>query len=320
VSRRVTWPRLLPGLVISGIIALGVAGVFAFARVGDLRGAKARLYATVSSSRGVLAGTEVWLSGQRIGIVRGVEFQSVQVDTAERLVIVFDVLPSVIRQLRRDSYAQIRPGGTLIGANVVYLTIGTPGAPPIAEGDTMRSRPQGGFESIASGATVAMRELPMILADLKLMRAQLTSARSTVGAFIGADIAAARELDALGTRAGALGDRVGARTAAIGRMMGRDVGPSVRHTMAGIDSLRLLLSDSTRYAVGRFRRDSTLATTVASLQREVARAGERVSRGDGIMARAGADSAVARELGQMSRELGALVVDIKRRPLRYLAF
>jgi ABC-type transporter Mla subunit MlaD len=131
------WSALIPGLVVSGAIAAAAAIVLVFGRVGRLHGRTTRLYVTTSQARGVIAGTDVWLDGEKVGRVEWVRFRPPATDTAERLLIALDVFASVRPLVRRDTRAQIRPGSSLIGAPVVHLVGGTPDAPEVAAGDTL---------------------------------------------------------------------------------------------------------------------------------------------------------------------------------------
>ena len=57
-----------------------------------------------------------------------------------------EVLEKYREAMHRDAVAQIRPGGSLIGAMVVYLAPGTTAAPTIRDGDTVRAKPQAEVE------------------------------------------------------------------------------------------------------------------------------------------------------------------------------
>src|SRR5215207_778262 len=92
MPRPLRWSQLLPGsLALAGLVALA-AGVLLFARVGALRGETLRLYALTSQARGVIKGTEVWVAGQKVGLVETVRFRPPTADTAARVVLVLDVL------------------------------------------------------------------------------------------------------------------------------------------------------------------------------------------------------------------------------------
>src|SRR5436190_16296543 len=72
---RLSWRHLIPGIIALAAVAAVALGVAMFAGIGRMRGDTMTLYASESQARGVLRGTEVWLAGQKIGMVDGVSFQ-----------------------------------------------------------------------------------------------------------------------------------------------------------------------------------------------------------------------------------------------------
>src|SRR3982751_6357415 len=139
MAREHEWSELRGGM----IAALGIAGVvlivLLFARVGALHGRKITLYVVTDDATGVLPGTEVWLGGKKEGVVKDISFRPPTTDTLERLVLTTDFLEEALVSVRRDSYAQIKPGGSLIGAPIVYIALGTANSPQLRDGDTIRT-------------------------------------------------------------------------------------------------------------------------------------------------------------------------------------
>ena len=99
-------------------------------------------------------------------------------------------------------------------------------------------------------------------------------------------------------------------------MSDQDMRHRITRTMAASDSLRALLS-SLMAEVGRFRRDSSLGRSVASLRDDVASLRVLAKSPDGTVGRITTDSALVRGLDSLFVELNALVADIKAHPLRY---
>ena len=83
-----------------------------------------------------------------------------------------------------------------------------------------------------------------------------------------------------------------------------------------MDSVRQLLA-SRSGELGRFRRDSSLAPAVRTLQLDVARLREMANTTDGAIGRTRADSALRRGLDSAYLELAALLADIKSHPSKY---
>src|SRR2546423_7770111 len=142
------WRQLTGGIVAVVVLAAVILVVLVFARVGALHGKKVTLYVVTDEAPGVLAGTEVWLAGEQEGLVKDVSFLPPTVDKAERVLIKTNFLKQVMPSVRRDSYAQSRPGGTLIGTPVVYISAGTTTARPLKDGDTIHAGPKAGIADL----------------------------------------------------------------------------------------------------------------------------------------------------------------------------
>ena len=146
------WRELKGGIVAVVVLFAIVFSVLAFARVGGLHGKKVTLYVVTDEAPGVLAGTEVWLSGEKDGLVKEITFRPPGTDTLQRLLIKTDFLKKALPHVRRDSYAQIRAGGTLIGTPIIFISAGTAASPGLKDGDTLRTLPLAGIGAIAEGA------------------------------------------------------------------------------------------------------------------------------------------------------------------------
>jgi phospholipid/cholesterol/gamma-HCH transport system substrate-binding protein len=291
--------------------------ILLFARVGALHGATVTLYSKTMEARGVMKGTDVWLSGQKIGKVKDVHFLPPSADTNAHVVIVMEVLKSDVKYVRSDSRAQIRSGGTLIGAPVVYLSSTTSAARPVHSGDTLIALPQGDPEGIASRVAVASRDFPEILSNVKELRGQLNSAGGTTGALLNDN---ELQLDVVRTRGVQLANRALKRRGTISRVFTTG-SPTARAqtALARVDSLRTLLA-SDRTTLGRFKRDTSLMRVTASLRNEVSIALALLNQPRGTAGRVLHDSALTTELTGVQRELGALMDDLRAHPLRYFPF
>ena len=319
MPRRARWRELLFGLTaLAAIIGIGLA-ILLFARIGTLHGPTFRLYAQTGEARGIIRGSEVWLGGQKVGLVKDVSFLPPTVEQRSRLLIAMDILEDAQPNVRQDSRAQIRAGGTLIGAPVVYVTLGTNGAPIASSGDTIRSVPQTDLENMTSEFALASRDFPEIIANMKLLNQQLHSVEGTLGA-LGIE-KGGPELTRARARLSQLAAQVDEPRGTVGLALTQRARITERanRVMARADSVRqLIASDGT--ALGRFRRDSTLLKEVADIRNEVDILRARMASPHGTLGRARADSAVFDELTGLKREMTLLFADIKRRPLRYIRF
>ena len=89
--------------------------------------------------------------------------------------------------------------------------------------------------------------------------------------------------------------------------------------LAPADSIQSLVK-SDQHSFGRFRRDSTLAGDVKRARDDLARILELASSPDGTVGRLRADSAITMAIRRDRAALDSLMRDMKRRPLRYIAF
>jgi phospholipid/cholesterol/gamma-HCH transport system substrate-binding protein len=319
MARPTSWTELRFGILAAiGVLAVAVL-ILVFGRVGELHGKKFTMYVTASAARGLIRGTEVWLDGQRIGSVSRVDFRPPATATRERLVIALRVLDETRSHIRRNSRVQVRAGTSLIGDQVVYLSSGTLDQPAVSDGDTLRAVEQTDMEGLTSEAALAAKEFPGIIENVKLLGAQLSSTANTLGA-LGADGGnlslepvrdhTQRLLASLRASRGTIGLAVHNsnewQAAAVG-------------ALAVADSLRALATSS-RHSLGRFRRDSTLALDVAEARAALARLQELAASPGGTVGRWRTDSAIVRAVQRDRLSLDSLMQDMKRRPLRYIAF
>ena len=319
MARRASWRELIIGLAALALVAGVALAVLLFARVGTLHGASFRLYAQTGEARNVIRGSEVWLAGQKVGIVKDVTFMPATVDPSNRVLIAMDVLSTARQNIRLNSTAQIRSGGTLIGAPVVYLTIGTIATRAVHSDDTIHAIPQSDLETVSSEFAMASRQFPAIIKNLKLLNEELHGVQGTLGAFT-ADRGGV-ELARVQSQLGRLAARVQGSEGTVGLALSSEspLAARARQILARADSVRALVgSDETSY--GRFRRDSTLMREVADIRNQLDIVRARMASTSGTLGRARADSALFAALGSAQREMSLIMSDMRRRPLRYVHF
>jgi hypothetical protein len=319
MPRQTSWRELVFGLAgLAAVTAIAV-GVLFLAPINSLHGDAFRLFALTDQARGVIRGTEVWLNGQKVGVVKDVGFMPLSYPPDSRVLLTMDVLADARQEIRHNSTAQVRAGGTLISAPVVYITIGTTAAAAVAPGDTIRALPQPDLETMTSQFAVASREFPAIIQNIKLLNGQLHSVNSTLGAFGiehgGVELARARAgagrlMTDVTTPRGTIGRALSSQSTLAGR---------ARTAIARADSIKTLLaSDQTSY--GRFRRDSTLLREIADLRGEIDVVRGRLASPEGTLGRLRSDSALFAGLDGAQHELTLIIADIHRHPLRYIHF
>jgi phospholipid/cholesterol/gamma-HCH transport system substrate-binding protein len=320
MARRLLWSDVRGGAIAVCAIAVAAVAMLKFSSVGALHGDTFPLYARVGEARGLLVGSEVWLSGQKIGKVAAIRFRSpARSDTSARIEIEMRVLEKYRSAIHEDAIAQIQNGGTIIGASVMYLTSGTSGAPPLRPGDSVTTHPQAEIESRSAQFRAVTHEFPMIMNNVTMLVTQLQATQGTIGAFLNAPGGpGSGEL----TRARAAASQLGARlssTGTVGKFMQGGLTLRVDRVMARADSVRVLLASS-RTSYGRFRRDSSLRAEVADIHNELSIVRVLEDEPRGTAGRALHDSAVTNALGETEREMSRLLADMKKHPLRYVSF
>ena len=317
MARNVRWRDLFIGLIAAASIIVAALVILVYGRVGLLHGRKFTLYVLTDAARGVIRGTEVWLDGQKVGVVKGVEFRSPENTLSERLVLVLSILESDRAHVRRDSRIQVRGGASIIGDRVVYIASGTAKLRGVADGDTIRAVEQADVEGMTSDAALATHELPAIVENVKLLADQLQTAQGTLGALgierggpetVQLRLKTSRVMSRL--TGGAFGHALNDRE----KLMGR-----VSKIMSRVDSIRVLVG-SGQHSLGRFRRDSTLVTEIRNARAELTEVRELASSPNGTVGRFRTDSIIIRNIHRDLAAVDSLIADIKKHPLRYIAF
>jgi hypothetical protein len=225
-------------------------------------------------------------------------------------------LRKALPNVRRDSYVQVQPGGSLIGTPVVYISAGSIGSPQLQDGDTLRAR---GNPVMADVATQVGRIRPAVSAlasDLKVLNDRISRPTGTVGAFRAYGFPAMPEFGARLTR---LTGKVSNGGGTVGLATRRNLIARASRVMSQSDSIRALLS-SNKGSLGRFQRDSTLMKKAGGVMAELDTL--RALAGDplGSIGRAHPDSGLVRELARSRVLLDSLMQDVKKHPTRYIRF
>jgi phospholipid/cholesterol/gamma-HCH transport system substrate-binding protein len=315
---RLTWRNLIPGIIALGVVLFLAASVLLFAGVGRVRGAKMNLYVVTSQARGVMRGTEVWLAGQKVGVVDGVTFRPASSDTAQRLVIAMTVRKSEAEQIRRDSRAQVRAGSNIIGPVVVYVYSGTPTSPRARDGDTLRAQSQSDLEVAAVKMKDVTQELGPMMTDARVVMNRVHDPQGTIGALLADGLTQRSDVAELRARMSRLRTTFFGSANAASRSRAR-LFSRAHDALAEVDSVRTLLA-SANTSFGRFRRDSTLMRDVARLRDDLGTLRAQLERGDGTLGRLKTDSALTDAVARARAEMATLFTDLQRRPLHYIYF
>lgn len=320
MARRLAWSNVRGGLIAIAVIVGVCVATLKYARVGALRGDRIRLYVVVGAARGVLKGSEVWLMGQKVGKITDIRFRSpTESDTSTRVMVELEVLAKYREAMHRDAVAQIRPGGSLIGAMVVYLYPGTMSAPAIRDGDTVHAKPQSDAESATAQFGAATKELPAILGNVKSIRSELQSTSGSIGALMQSAQGERGALQSASTQLARFRRRMSDGRGSLDRIMAGGLGARARTAMARVDSVRTLVRSSNG-SLGRLKRDSTLIAEVADIRDELATVRASLQDSRGTAGRVLHDSAAFSAIGDAQREMTLLLADLKKHPMRYNPF
>lgn len=316
MAREIRWTELRIGVIAVMAIAATVLSILVFARVGALHGDTATLYVVTDNAVGVLPGTEVWLSGQKVGLVKAVRFRSTSTDTTERLAIETEILADQLSFIRRQAYVDIRPGGNLIGSPVVYIKSATSEFPAVTSGDTLFSHEQTQIDNVGAQVDGLIAQLAALTDTGNKILAQAKSPQSAIGAFRSRGMP---QLANAGAIASGLMSKATSGSGSAGLAMRGDAGARFAKIMAQKDSVMLLIQ-SGNGSVGRFRRDSTLFATVGEIRADVDSLRAMISNPAAPFGGARDSSTLSLEIARVGEALALLMADIKKHPLRYLSY
>jgi phospholipid/cholesterol/gamma-HCH transport system substrate-binding protein len=316
MPRQLHWRELIPGIIGAAAVAAVVVAVLLFARVGALHGKKVTLYVVTADAPGILSGTEVWLAGQKEGVVKSVTFRPATVPELERVLITTEFLAEALPGVRRDSYATIKPGGSLIGTLVVSITAGTSGSPELVDGDTIYARKRALVKSLTEDVSTIGPEFAALGVATRELAGNINRPVGTFGNYRANGLP---DLPDVTAGMSSLSTRATRGNGTVARGMRSDLRARASHAMAAADSIRTLVS-SNKGTLGRFRRDTTLVTNAGHVLAEVDTLRALLSNPVGAIAAAHADSALTRQLARTHVLLASLISDARKNPKRYIAF
>jgi len=321
MPHRTGWKQLTVGILsFFGIITVGLV-ILVFGRIGQLHGKTFQLYVVTPEASGVIPGTEVWLDGRRVGLVKDISFMPTAGTDSQRLVIRADVLDRVRGRIRRDSRTRLQSGGSFLGAPVVYLSSGTPRAGAIRDGDTLVSQATFDVQATMADAALAVQDVPAIMANVKILTAQLSTAQGTLGALGAGGSELQPRIAAVERQMSNLSEAMQSPSGAFGRMTAgvSKLQSDAQLALAQVDSVRELLG-SDQHSLGRFRRDSSLLGEMNRIHATLAAVMARADTTMGTLGRARRDMALQRSLAAGTSQLDSLLADVHKHPFRYIPF
>lgn len=314
MPRTYRWTELKVGLISASAIIAIVVGVLVFAKVGALHGNRDQVFILTDHAPGVLPGTEVWVAGEKVGLVKSIRFRPASSDTSRRVIIETEILSEFMPQIRRDSYADLRPGGNLIGSPIVYISPATTAFPQLRSGDSINTKSVGVIKDVGENVTQLVSRLTVLADSTSKTIALLNSEAGAVGAFTRNGLP--RIASVSGTISELLGEAQHGNGTA-GLIARGDLRARFSRVMAAKDSINQMMTTGNG-SLGRFHRDSTLAPTISRLRAQVDSLRSMLSGGNTSLSRLKSDTTLAKEMTRARAQLDSLVKDVKKHPRKYL--
>ncbi|MEP7065090.1 MAG: MlaD family protein [Gemmatimonadota bacterium] len=309
------WRKLTGGIFALVAILCGAFAIIAFARVGSLRGDTYRAYIMADEANGILKGTAVWLQGQKVGVVKRVDFRALPTDTAVQTVLQMEVLSQYKQYIRKDSRVEFKPGGTYLGAQVVALRIGSHTAPVLEEGDTLTRVSVVDPEARSNELTEAGADIPQIVTSLRAIGSDLSKTQTQFGTL--GDRSSGLHL--IKTHVAEFGKRNAGRKGMLTLLKSDNaLARSASVAITRADSLLQITKELA--TVKRFKADTGLRAALVQTRADLDSVRVRISREDGAAGRFVSDDALQRDLHALSEEIGRTLADFSKRPARYSPF
>lgn len=309
------WRDLKIGIIAAVTITAIVLFVLLFARVGAMHGDISSIYVLTDDAPGVLNGTEVWLAGKKVGQVKDIHFRAVTTDTLQRLAIHTQISTDQLPYIRRDAYADIRPGGSLVGAPVIWVSAGTSAGRSLRDGDTLVTKSTGAMKPVGDKIE-ALGTKVTVLTDSGLRVARMLNEQiGTLGRLAHSGLP---RVAAAGRQIADLGSRATSGKGSVSLLMSGDVRPHFARILATKDSIMLLMS-SGNGNVARIRNDSALMQRAAHARAELDTL-MSITGQNGNVAKLRSDSTLTLQMAAARAQLTAIMADLKKHPTRYIHF
>lgn len=308
-----TWRKLKGGIFALAAIIIGAFSIIAFARVGSLRGDTYIAYIRADVANGIFKGTNVWLQGQKVGVVKDVTFYPT--DSAVQTVLKVEVMSQYKPFIRKDSRVEFKPGGTYVGAQVVALRIGSSSVPMLDQGDTLTRVSVIDADLRSNELTAAGQDFPEIVAALRAIGSDLTKTQSQFGAL--GDHSSG--LGLVLTQVDQLEKRSKGKKGTLSMLFkDRSLINRAQLVLTRADSLLKITREPG--TLSRFKSDSGLRVALADTRAELDSVRIRIAREDGAAGRFLGDDALQKDMERFSDQIARTLADFGKRPQRYSPF
>jgi phospholipid/cholesterol/gamma-HCH transport system substrate-binding protein len=177
-SRNLAWSQLKLGLILIASLFLLAVGIL---RLGSNSGLFARsytLYLHLENTFGLKIGSTVRLAGIQVGNVEDISFST---DPANpKVVIRMDISRKYEDRIRDDSTVSIRSLG-LLGDKYVDISVGSPKASVMKDGDSFKNMPTPEFSNVLNKASTGIESLNTVIDQLRVVMADVSQGQGTLG-------------------------------------------------------------------------------------------------------------------------------------------
>jgi phospholipid/cholesterol/gamma-HCH transport system substrate-binding protein len=235
--------RLVLQMRIGGFILLGLV---VFLAIIYLLGAQARYFerkypltAEFSEVGGLIEGATVRLAGVQIGRVTSVELPP---KPGGKVRVTLTLARRFADRVRRNSEARIVTQG-LLGDKLVEVTIGSADAPPLKPGDTIATREPFEMQEMFAAGAETLAQVNQLAVTLRKtvdrvdrMTDEIEKGKGWLHVLIYEEPESLRRLNALLASTQKLLARAESDESAVGVLLSRDSGKSVRSLLAALDA------------------------------------------------------------------------------------
>ncbi|HEX9860619.1 MAG TPA: MlaD family protein [Nitrospirota bacterium] len=177
-SRNIAWSELKLGAILLAALVLLAAGILKIGGTGGLFEKRYTLFLKMENTLGLKAGASVRLAGIQVGNVEDIYLPS---EPSDKLVTVKLTLVERYKdRIREDSRATLNSLG-LLGDKYVDISVGSPQARALEDGETFRGPPESPMSSVFAKASTGIEGLNSVVQELKVVLKDVSGGSGTAG-------------------------------------------------------------------------------------------------------------------------------------------
>ncbi len=163
--------------VLIGLVIL-VAGIVVLGGQQNRFSKTVRVTTTFNDVSGLKAGNNVWFSGVKIGTIKDIKFKNL-----EEIEVTMVIEEKSRQFIRKDALAKIG-SESFIGNKLIVIEGGSPGTPPIEEGDVLQPAADEGLDAMMSTLQTNNKNLVEITKNFGLISTRIAEGQGTLGSLI----------------------------------------------------------------------------------------------------------------------------------------